>query len=70
MTYVTNVQYSPQGSAVIHGQYLLENYIQGVDSTTTIQDSTDSTIVLPWRSANQADTCDYSGDPSVVDSLS
>ena len=69
-TYTTNVQYSPQGSAVIHRQYLLKNYIQGVDSTTTIQGSTDSTIVVPWRSTNQADTCDYSSDPSVVDFLS
>ena len=50
-TYATNVQYSPQGSAVIHGQHLLENYIQGVDSATTIQGNTGSTPVVPLQDA-------------------
>ncbi|KAF7983257.1 hypothetical protein HWV62_22882 [Athelia sp. TMB] len=50
-TYPTNVHYSPQGSAVTQGQHLLENYIQGVDSQTTIQGSTSSTPVASLQEA-------------------
>lgn len=41
----TDVHYAPQGSAVPIGQQLLENYLQGVSSNTTIQGSTDSTPI-------------------------
>ncbi|KAI0035854.1 hypothetical protein K488DRAFT_76325 [Vararia minispora EC-137] len=44
-TYPIDVHYAPQGSAVPTGQLLLENYLQGVDSATTIQGSTDSTPI-------------------------
>ncbi len=40
-----DVHYQPQGSAVAVGQQLLENYIQGVDSSTTIVGTTDTTPV-------------------------
>lgn len=41
----TDVHYAPQGSAISIGQELLENYLQGVSSNTTIQGSTDSTPI-------------------------
>ncbi|KAH9835153.1 uncharacterized protein C8Q71DRAFT_764402 [Rhodofomes roseus] len=44
--YSTGVHYSPQGeSATAAGELMLENYIQGVISSTTIQGSTDTTNV-------------------------
>lgn len=49
--YATSVHYSPQGGAVIHGQHLLENYIQGIDSQTTIQGSTGSTPIASLQEA-------------------
>ncbi|RDX40651.1 hypothetical protein OH76DRAFT_1365915 [Lentinus brumalis] len=44
-TYAIDVHYQPEGSAVASGQKMLENYIQGVESDTTIQGSTDSTPI-------------------------
>lgn len=42
--YTTGVHYSPQGdSPTTAGEHMLENYIQGVISSTTIQGSTDTT---------------------------
>lgn len=49
--YPTSVHYSPQGSAVAQGQQLLENYLQGVDSDTTIQGSTSSTPIESLQEA-------------------
>ena len=46
-----DVHYQPQGGAVASGQQLLENFLQGVDSSTTIQGSRDST---PIESLQQA----------------
>ncbi|KAI6135778.1 hypothetical protein EV401DRAFT_1898270 [Pisolithus croceorrhizus] len=44
--YATDVLYCPQGSAATAaGQTLLENYIQGVDSSTTILGTMDSTTI-------------------------
>ncbi|KAI0739355.1 hypothetical protein C8Q80DRAFT_1123812 [Daedaleopsis nitida] len=40
-----DVHYQPQGGAVASGEKLLENYLQGVTSATTIQGSTDSTPI-------------------------
>ncbi|KAI0710861.1 hypothetical protein C8Q76DRAFT_623714 [Earliella scabrosa] len=44
-TYAIDVHYQPKGGAVASGQKMLENYLQGIDSSTTIQGSTDSTYV-------------------------
>ncbi|KAH9850917.1 hypothetical protein C2E23DRAFT_886961 [Lenzites betulinus] len=44
-SYEIDVLYKPQGGAVASGQKLLENYIQGVDSATSIQGSTGSTQI-------------------------
>ncbi|EIW52711.1 uncharacterized protein TRAVEDRAFT_134842 [Trametes versicolor FP-101664 SS1] len=44
-SYAIDVLYKPQGSAVASGQKMLENYLQGVVSATTIQGSTDSTPI-------------------------
>ncbi|KAI0631497.1 hypothetical protein C8Q77DRAFT_1218963 [Trametes polyzona] len=44
-SYAIDVLYKPQGGAVASGQKMLENYLQGVDSATTIQGSTDSTAI-------------------------
>lgn len=43
--YSTDVHYSPQGSAVSAGQRMLENFLQGIDSDTTIIGSTDTTPI-------------------------
>ena len=40
-----DVHYSPQGDAVPVGQQMLENFLQGVDSDTTIVGSTDTTPI-------------------------
>ncbi|KAF9051008.1 hypothetical protein BDZ89DRAFT_1056905 [Hymenopellis radicata] len=45
------VHFSPQGSAETAGRILLENYIQGVDSDTTIHGSTDSTHIESLKEA-------------------
>jgi hypothetical protein len=50
-SYPTSVHYSPQGSAVTQGQLLLENFIQGVDSDTTIQGSPQSTPIQSLQMA-------------------
>lgn len=50
-SYSTDVRYSPQSGALIHGQHLLENYIQGVDSNTTIRGSTSSTPIQSFQRA-------------------
>lgn len=39
------VHYSPQGSAVTQGQHMLENYLQGVQSSMTIFGSSESTDI-------------------------
>ncbi|EPQ57376.1 hypothetical protein GLOTRDRAFT_120580 [Gloeophyllum trabeum ATCC 11539] len=44
-TYAIDVHYAPQGDSVSAGQHLLENYIQGVESSTSIQGSMDSTSI-------------------------
>ncbi|KAI8977823.1 hypothetical protein BD414DRAFT_466746 [Trametes punicea] len=44
-TYAIDVHYQPQGGAVASGQKMLENYLQGVTSATTIQGSTGSTPI-------------------------
>ncbi|KAI0660249.1 hypothetical protein C8Q70DRAFT_914138 [Cubamyces menziesii] len=44
-SYAINVLYKPQGGAVASGQKMLENYLQGVESATTIQGSTGSTPI-------------------------
>jgi len=41
----TDVHFQPQGSAVSAGQALLQNYLQGVTSDTTIQGSQGSTVI-------------------------
>ncbi|KAF5389363.1 hypothetical protein D9757_004389 [Collybiopsis confluens] len=51
VTYAIGVHYSPQGGAVSAGQTLLENYLQGVNSDTTIQGSTDSTPIESLQEA-------------------
>ncbi|KAH7926942.1 hypothetical protein BV22DRAFT_1007914 [Leucogyrophana mollusca] len=52
VSYPTDVHYSPQGSAqTTAGQNMLENYLQGVDSQTTISGSTDSTPIDSLKSA-------------------
>lgn len=43
--YSTDVHYQPQGSAVSVGETLLENFLQGIDSDTTILGSTDTTPI-------------------------
>ncbi|KIY74263.1 hypothetical protein CYLTODRAFT_363931 [Cylindrobasidium torrendii FP15055 ss-10] len=51
-SYDTDVHYSPQGGdATTAGQLLLANYIQGVDSDTTIRGSTDSTPIESLKDA-------------------
>ncbi|KAH9934026.1 uncharacterized protein BXZ73DRAFT_100865 [Epithele typhae] len=44
-SYPIDVHFQPQGGAVASGQKLLENFLQGVDSDTTIQGSTSSTPI-------------------------
>ncbi|KIK68835.1 hypothetical protein GYMLUDRAFT_34828 [Collybiopsis luxurians FD-317 M1] len=51
VTYAIDVHYSPQGSAVSAGQNLLENFLQGVNSDTTIQGSTSSTPIESLQEA-------------------
>lgn len=43
--YSTDVRYSPQGDAIPAGTLLLANYIQGVDSATTIAGTSSSTPI-------------------------
>ncbi|EJD03283.1 uncharacterized protein FOMMEDRAFT_168292 [Fomitiporia mediterranea MF3/22] len=43
--YSTDVHYQPQGGAVAAGQQMLENFLQGIDSDTTIVGSTDTTPI-------------------------
>ncbi|KAI0643298.1 hypothetical protein C8Q79DRAFT_1012595 [Trametes meyenii] len=43
--YAIDVLYKPQGGAVASGQKLLQNYLQGVVSATSIQGSTNSTFI-------------------------
>ncbi|KAI0340460.1 hypothetical protein BDW22DRAFT_1360443 [Trametopsis cervina] len=43
--YSTNVQYRPQGSAIAVGAQLLENFLQGIDSSTTIIGTSDPTPI-------------------------
>lgn len=46
ISYATDVLYSPQGSAEIAaGQAMLENYLQGINSSTTIFGTVDSTPI-------------------------
>ncbi|KZP29367.1 hypothetical protein FIBSPDRAFT_778824 [Athelia psychrophila] len=49
----TQVHYSPQGSAVTQGEQLLANYLQGVDSETTIQ-GTGTLASSPYASLQPA----------------
>lgn len=51
VTYATSIHFEPTGSAVTQGKLLLENYIQGVDSETTIQGSTGSTPIASLQQA-------------------
>ncbi|TFK54041.1 hypothetical protein OE88DRAFT_1732763 [Heliocybe sulcata] len=44
-TYAIDVHYAPEGDAIDAGQHLLENYIQGVESSTSIAGSMDSTDI-------------------------
>ncbi|KAH8992759.1 hypothetical protein EDB86DRAFT_3078965 [Lactarius hatsudake] len=44
-SYPIGVHFQPQGDSVLAGQALLENYLQGVTSETTIQGSQDSTTI-------------------------
>ncbi|TFY72142.1 hypothetical protein EVG20_g865 [Dentipellis fragilis] len=44
-TYAIDVHYQPEGGAVSTGQQLLENYLQGVTSDTTIQGTQDTTPI-------------------------
>ncbi|KAI9463679.1 hypothetical protein BJY52DRAFT_1404720 [Lactarius psammicola] len=44
-SYPIDVHFQPQGDAVSAGQALLENFLQGVTSETTIQGSQDSTTI-------------------------
>ncbi|KAJ4468227.1 hypothetical protein J3R30DRAFT_3715154 [Lentinula aciculospora] len=50
-SYVIDVHYSPQGGAVPAGQTLLENFLQGVNSDTSIAGSTDSTPIVSLQKA-------------------
>ncbi|EGO25193.1 hypothetical protein SERLADRAFT_448192 [Serpula lacrymans var. lacrymans S7.9] len=51
-SYATDVHFSPQGSAqTAAGQMLLENYLQGIDSSTTIAGSVDSTPIESLQEA-------------------
>ncbi|KAF9071074.1 hypothetical protein BDP27DRAFT_1419362 [Rhodocollybia butyracea] len=50
-TYAIDVEYSPQGGAVSAGDTLLENFIQGVNSDTTIAGSTSSTPIESLQEA-------------------
>ncbi|KAJ7594702.1 hypothetical protein C8J56DRAFT_446479 [Mycena floridula] len=50
-SYPTDVHYSPQGGAVDAGQTLLENFLQGIDSATTIAGTTSSTPIGSLKSA-------------------
>ncbi|KAH9961311.1 hypothetical protein BC827DRAFT_1260505 [Russula dissimulans] len=45
VSYPIDVHFQPQGSAVSAGQALLQNYLQGVTSDTTIQGSQGSTAI-------------------------
>ncbi|WFC96532.1 hypothetical protein MBRA1_003193 [Malassezia brasiliensis] len=48
----TNVHYSPHGAAnVAAGQNLLENYVQGIESTSTIIGSRDTTPIASLKEA-------------------
>ncbi|KAH7875192.1 uncharacterized protein C8R40DRAFT_1170817 [Lentinula edodes] len=49
--YSIDVQYSPQGDAVPAGETLLENYLQGVNSDTSIVGSTSSTPIQSLQEA-------------------
>ncbi|KAJ3868577.1 hypothetical protein EV359DRAFT_77557 [Lentinula novae-zelandiae] len=49
--YAIDVQFSPQGDAVPAGQTLLENYLQGVNSNTSIVGSTSSTPIHSLQEA-------------------
>ncbi|KAJ3850500.1 hypothetical protein EV368DRAFT_84496 [Lentinula lateritia] len=49
--YAIDVQYSPQGDAVPAGQTLLENYLQGINSDTSIVGSTSSTTIQSLQEA-------------------
>ncbi|KAH7108191.1 hypothetical protein BKA62DRAFT_764259 [Auriculariales sp. MPI-PUGE-AT-0066] len=49
--YSTDVHYSPKGDAVPAGQLMLENYIQGVTSSTTILGTTAATNVESLKQA-------------------
>ncbi|KAH7915074.1 hypothetical protein BJ138DRAFT_1122997 [Hygrophoropsis aurantiaca] len=52
VSYPTDVHYSPQGSAqTAAGQTMLENYLQGINSDTTISGSTDSTPIDSLKTA-------------------
>lgn len=44
-SYPIDVHFQPQGDAVSAGQALLENFLQGITSETTIQGSQDSTTI-------------------------
>ncbi|KAE9401586.1 hypothetical protein BT96DRAFT_918717 [Gymnopus androsaceus JB14] len=46
-----DVEFSPQGGAVAAGQTLLENYIQGINSSTSIAGSTSSTPIESLQEA-------------------
>ncbi|KAI0049858.1 hypothetical protein FA95DRAFT_1604022 [Auriscalpium vulgare] len=50
-TYAIDVHYAPQGGAVSAGQALLENYLQGVSSDTTIQGSQSATVIDSLKEA-------------------
>ncbi len=45
LDFLKDVHYAPQGSAVSVGETLLENYLQGVDSSTTIVGTMDTTPI-------------------------
>ncbi|KAJ4494066.1 hypothetical protein C8J55DRAFT_533507 [Lentinula edodes] len=49
--YSIDVQYSPQGGALPAGETLLENYLQGVNSDTSIVGSTSSTPIQSLQEA-------------------
>ncbi|KAJ3838704.1 hypothetical protein F5878DRAFT_725102 [Lentinula raphanica] len=49
--YAIDVHYSPQGDAVSTGQTLLENFLQGVNSDTSIAGSTSSTPIQSLQEA-------------------
>ncbi|KAJ3724969.1 hypothetical protein DFJ43DRAFT_1197841 [Lentinula guzmanii] len=50
-SYAIDVQYSPQGGAVTAGQTLLENFLQGINSDTSIAGSTSSTPIQSLQEA-------------------